>query len=49
VHLGWRATDAAAVVQRAEQHGLVRRDGDLLKLTDSGRGRARTILGSARG
>ncbi len=49
VHLGWRATDAAAVVQRAEQHGLVRREGDLLKLTDAGRERARTILGSARG
>ena len=44
-HLGWAEAQAAAVVGRAERHGLVRRDGDLLKLTATGRTRAREVLG----
>ncbi|MDB5313016.1 MAG: metal transporter permease [Gemmataceae bacterium] len=43
-HLRWPAGQIAAVVCRAERHGLVRRDGDWLRLTDAGRARARTIL-----
>ena len=34
----------AAVVRRAEGHGLVTRAGGLLKLTDTGRARAREVL-----
>ena len=48
-HLHWRATEAAAVVQRAERHGLIQREGALLKLTDAGRKRARAILGDTHG
>ncbi|MBX9626426.1 MAG: metal ABC transporter permease [Gemmataceae bacterium] len=44
-HLGWPAGQTAAVVARAGRHGLVRREGDLLKLTEAGRGRARDVLG----
>lgn len=44
-HLGWAVGQAATVIARAERHGLVRRDGDLLKLTAAGRTRAREVLG----
>lgn len=44
-HLGWTPGQAGAVVGRAERHGLVRRDGEVLKLTDAGRTRAREVLG----
>jgi manganese/zinc/iron transport system permease protein len=43
-HLGWPAEQAAAVAARAERNGLVVRAGELLKLTDAGRARAREIL-----
>ena len=43
-HLRWAAGDAAGVVRRATRHGLVTRAGDLLKLTESGRVRAREML-----
>ena len=44
-HLGWPPAQAAAVVARAERHGLVARVGELLKLTPTGRARAREVLG----
>lgn len=44
-HLSWTAERVARVVRRAERKALVRRDGDLLKLTEAGRERARTIIG----
>jgi manganese/zinc/iron transport system permease protein len=43
-HLSWSVEQVAAVVRRAERGGLVRRAGDLLKLTDPGRARAREVL-----
>jgi manganese/zinc/iron transport system permease protein len=43
-HLHWTAERVARVVRRAERHGLVRQDGELLKLTDAGRARARGVL-----
>lgn len=43
-HLGWTAPQVAAVVARAERHRLVRRDGDVLKLTPAGRARAGEVL-----
>jgi manganese/zinc/iron transport system permease protein len=43
-HLGWTAERVAAVVGRAERHGLLTRAGGLLKLTPAGRVRAREIL-----
>jgi manganese/zinc/iron transport system permease protein len=44
-HLRWTAARVAPVVSRATQSGLVRRDGDLLKLTDTGRELARRLFG----
>ena len=46
-HLHWPAERVGAVVRRAERHGLVVRDGAMVKLTADGRDRARTILGDA--
>ncbi|MBX9585303.1 MAG: metal ABC transporter permease [Gemmataceae bacterium] len=46
-HLGWTEGQTAAVVGRAERHGLVRRDRDTLKLTHAGRDRARDVLGGS--
>ena len=43
-HFSWTATWVAGVVRRSERRGLVQRDGELLKLTDAGRDRARTML-----
>jgi manganese/zinc/iron transport system permease protein len=43
-HLSWGAERVAAVVWRAERNGLVTRAGELLKLTDAGRARARSVL-----
>lgn len=45
-HLHWTSGQVAAVIARAERHGLVKRDGMLLKLTDAGRARARAVLGA---
>jgi manganese/zinc/iron transport system permease protein len=44
-HFHWSKRDTAAVVRRAVRKGLVTRAEDLLKLTDTGRERARGILG----
>lgn len=44
-HLHWPPGGVARVVARAERSGLVTRVGDLLKLTDTGRQRARNVLG----
>lgn len=44
-HLSWHADRVAAVVARAEGNGLVLRAADLLKLTESGRDRARAVFG----
>lgn len=44
-HLHWDKEQAALVVRRAEQRGLVVRRGGLLKLTAGGRARAREVLG----
>ena len=46
-HLSWTPTQVARVVARAERNGLVVRSGELLKLTDIGRAKAREVLGSA--
>lgn len=43
-HLDWTVADAARVVARAERHGLVRREGDWLRLTPAGRDRAEVVL-----
>lgn len=43
-HLSWAAERVRRVVQRAERKGLVGRQGELLKLTETGRARARMIL-----
>ena len=44
-HLSWAPADVAAVVGRAERHGLLVRADKLLKLTETGRVRARSLLG----
>ena len=44
-HLSWNTKQVAAVVARAERHELVKRAGELLKLTDAGRAKAREVLG----
>ncbi|MFO0806935.1 MAG: metal ABC transporter permease [Gemmataceae bacterium] len=44
-HLHWPARRANTVAARAERHGLVARAGELLRLTDAGRMRARDVLG----
>jgi manganese/zinc/iron transport system permease protein len=44
-HLDWQPARVTAVVQRATAHGLVTRAGDLLKLTDAGRSRVKTVFG----
>ncbi|MBM3981097.1 MAG: metal ABC transporter permease [Planctomycetes bacterium] len=44
-HLSWPAKQVAAVVARAARAGLVTPAGDLLKLTETGRARAREVLG----
>jgi manganese/zinc/iron transport system permease protein len=46
-HLHWLPVEITLVVKRAERHGLLRRAGNLLQLTDAGRGRAREMLGDA--
>lgn len=43
-HLSWTVARTATVVRRAERNGLVRREGELLKLTQIGRDRARSVL-----
>jgi manganese/zinc/iron transport system permease protein len=45
-HLHWPARQVGTVVSRAERNGLVRKVGDLLKLTEAGRDRAREVLGA---
>ena len=44
-HLYWTPAEVAGVVARAERGGVVTRAGELLKLTDEGRRRAREVLG----
>ena len=44
-HLSWTPLQVAEVVGRADRHGLVVSDGDVLKLTDAGRARANEVLG----
>jgi manganese/zinc/iron transport system permease protein len=44
-HLSWKPAQVAAVVARAERNGLVVRSGDVLKLTEAGRAKARAVLG----
>jgi manganese/zinc/iron transport system permease protein len=44
-HLEWKPERVAAVVERAMSNGLVVRAGDLLKLTDAGRERAKSVFG----
>ena len=48
VHLSWTPKQVAAVVSRAERNGLLVRAGDVLKLTDVGRAKAREVLGETR-
>ena len=45
-HLHWQPTRVAAVMTRAERNGLVERVGDFLRLKESGRIRAREVLGA---
>lgn len=45
-HLYWTPAEVAGVVARAERDGVVTRAGELLKLTEAGRARAREVLGS---
>jgi manganese/zinc/iron transport system permease protein len=45
-HMRWAPAFAARVVQRAEQSGLVRRQGDMLILTEHGRQVARQVVGA---
>jgi manganese/zinc/iron transport system permease protein len=47
-HLHWDAVRVAAVVERATENGLVVRAGELLKLTEVGRERARGVFGELR-
>ncbi|MCI0701299.1 MAG: metal ABC transporter permease [Planctomycetia bacterium] len=44
-HLSWTPAQVERVVTRAERNGLVVRAGELLKLTDAGRAKAREVLG----
>jgi manganese/zinc/iron transport system permease protein len=44
-HLHWTPAEVAAVVGRAVSGGVVTRAGELLKLTEAGRARARAVLG----
>ncbi len=44
-HLNWTPARVAVVVERASERGLVVRDGEVLKLTDAGRDRARAVFG----
>jgi manganese/zinc/iron transport system permease protein len=44
-HLRWLPADVNTIVKRSERQGLVERQGELLKLTASGRERARQVLG----
>lgn len=44
-HFRWGPGEIANVVRRAERNGLVSRSDHLLKLTEKGRERARTVLG----
>ena len=44
-HLEWKPERVATVVERAMSNGLVVRAGELLKLTESGRERAKAIFG----
>lgn len=46
-HFRWGPDEIAGVVRRAERNGLVTRAGELLRLTDRGRTRARDVLNSA--
>jgi manganese/zinc/iron transport system permease protein len=46
-HLSWPPKRVAAVVARAERRGFVVRSGDLLKLTDAGRAKAKEVLGES--
>ena len=48
-HLSWPPAAVAAVMARAERNGLVTRAAELLKLTDAGRARARSVLGERGG
>ncbi len=43
-HFSWPPLGVARVVNRSERRGLVRREGEWLKLTDAGRERARAML-----
>ena len=43
-HLRWTPDEVTRVVARAERQDLVRREAELLKLTATGRARARTVL-----
>lgn len=45
-HLEWKPERVAIVVERATENGLVVRAGELLKLTDAGRERARGVFGA---
>ncbi|MCE9563042.1 MAG: metal ABC transporter permease [Planctomycetes bacterium] len=44
-HLSWLPARVATVVERAAGNGLVTRSGELLKLTDVGRERAKAVFG----
>lgn len=44
-HLSWAPKQVAAVVARAERNGFVVRSGEILKLTDAGRAKAKRVLG----
>lgn len=46
-HFSWTPKQVFAVVTRAERNGLVVRTGELLKLTEAGRERAREVLGTS--
>ena len=48
-HLSWTPAGVATVVGRAERHGLVTRSVALLRLTETGRARARAVLGELGG
>jgi manganese/zinc/iron transport system permease protein len=45
-HLRWTPGRVSSVLDRAERNGLVLRTGDFLKLTNTGRVRAREVLGA---
>jgi manganese/zinc/iron transport system permease protein len=45
-HLEWKPERVALVVGRATENGLVVRGGELLKLTEAGRERARAVFGA---